>query len=97
MRGRSRLTVGRGALPLLALLPTASEAEAKVTRYLTGSASDVSPRLRGPALDLGRPLTFGGYKVWKLAPGSAFDLARRPRTGFTLVNVLEGKPTDNLY
>ena len=24
-------------------------------------------------------------------------LARRPRTGFTLVNVLEGKPTDNLY
>ena len=44
-----------------------------------------------------RPLTFSGYKVWKLAPGSTFDLARRPRTGFTLVNVTEGKPTDNLY
>lgn len=44
-----------------------------------------------------RPLTFVGYKVWKLAPGSAFDLARRPRTGFTLVNVTGGKPTDNLY
>ena len=44
-----------------------------------------------------RPLTFSGYKVWKLTPGSAFDLARRPKTGFTLVNVTEGKPTDNLY
>ena len=44
-----------------------------------------------------RPLTYSGYKVWKLAPGSAFDLARRPRTGFTLVDVRDGKPTDNLY
>lgn len=44
-----------------------------------------------------RPLTFSGYKVWKLAPGSTFDLARRPKKGFALVNVLEGKPTDNLY
>lgn len=54
MRGRSRLTVGWGALllPLAMLLP-GTEAQAKVTRYLTGSAADVSPRLRGPALDLG--------------------------------------------
>src|SRR3712207_6316514 len=44
-----------------------------------------------------RPLTYTGYKVWKLAPGSTFDLARRPAKGFTLVNVTEGKPTDNLY
>lgn len=44
-----------------------------------------------------RPLTYSGYKVWKLAPGSTFDLARRPKSGFTLVNVLEGKPTNNLY
>lgn len=44
-----------------------------------------------------RPLTFVGYKVWKLAPGSTFDLARRPKSGFTLVDVKEGKPTDNLY
>ena len=44
-----------------------------------------------------RPLTFSGYKVWKLTPGSTFDLARRPKTGFTLVDVKDGKPTDNLY
>src|SRR5689334_18922084 len=43
------------ALVLLAsaLLSSARDAEAKVTRYLTGNASDVSPRLHGPALDLG--------------------------------------------
>jgi cyanophycinase len=44
-----------------------------------------------------RPLTYSGYKVWKLAPGSAFDLSRRPKAGFTLVDVKDGKPTDNLY
>ena len=44
-----------------------------------------------------RPLTYSGYKVWKLAPGSTFDLARRPKMGFTLVNVKDGRPTDNLY
>jgi cyanophycinase len=44
-----------------------------------------------------RPLTFDGYKVWKLAPGASFDLARRPGTGFTLVSVREGEPSDNLY
>ena len=44
-----------------------------------------------------RPLTFNGYKVWKLAPGSTFDLAHRPKTGFTLVNVKEGRPSENLY
>jgi cyanophycinase len=44
-----------------------------------------------------RPLTYTGYKVWKLAPGSTFDLARRPKTGFTLVSVKDGKPDDNLY
>jgi cyanophycinase len=43
------------------------------------------------------PLTYSNYKVWKLAPGSSFDLARRPRTGFTLVSVREGHPSDNLY
>jgi cyanophycinase len=44
-----------------------------------------------------RPLTYSGYKVWKLAPGSTFDLARRPKTGFTLVSVKDGRPGDNLY
>jgi cyanophycinase len=44
-----------------------------------------------------RPLTYSNYKVWKLAPGSSFNLARRPKTGFTLVSVREGRPSDNLY
>jgi cyanophycinase-like exopeptidase len=42
-----------GALLLLALLLPAAEAQAKVTRYLTGSAADVSPALAGPAHDFG--------------------------------------------
>jgi cyanophycinase-like exopeptidase len=54
MRGRSRLTVGWGALLLLGvLLLPAPEAQAKVTRYLTGNAADVSPALAGPAHDFG--------------------------------------------
>ncbi|HVF41615.1 MAG TPA: Type 1 glutamine amidotransferase-like domain-containing protein [Pyrinomonadaceae bacterium] len=53
MRGRSRLRVGWGALLLLALLLPGTEAQAKVTRYLTGSAADVSPALAGPAHDFG--------------------------------------------
>src|SRR5215212_3078970 len=40
-------------LLLLTLLSAARAAEAKATRYLTGSGADVSPRLHGPALDLG--------------------------------------------
>jgi cyanophycinase len=44
-----------------------------------------------------RPLTYSGYKVWKLAPGSVFDLAHRPKTGFTLVNVKDARSDANLY
>jgi cyanophycinase len=54
MNARSRLKAGGGALLLLALLALpASEAQAKVTRYLTGNAADVSPALAGPAHDFG--------------------------------------------
>jgi cyanophycinase-like exopeptidase len=42
-----------GALLLLALLLPAPEAQAKVTRYLTGNAADVAPALAGPAHDFG--------------------------------------------
>src|SRR5215208_870843 len=54
MDGRSRMKVCGGALlfALLLLLP-APEAQAKVTRYLTGNAADVSPALAGPAHDFG--------------------------------------------
>jgi cyanophycinase len=53
MTGRSRLTVCGGALLLLALLLPGTKAQAKVTRYLTGNAADVSPALAGPAHDFG--------------------------------------------
>ncbi|HEX8290171.1 MAG TPA: hypothetical protein VF570_00365 [Pyrinomonadaceae bacterium] len=54
MNGRSRLKVCGGALLLLALLLLpGTEAQAKVTRYLTGNAADVSPALAGPAHDFG--------------------------------------------
>jgi cyanophycinase len=42
-----------GALLLLALLLPAAEAQAKVTRYLTGNGADVAPALAGPAHDFG--------------------------------------------
>ena len=54
MNARSSMKVGGGALLLLALLLLpAAEARAKVTRYLTGNAADVSPALFGPAHDFG--------------------------------------------
>jgi cyanophycinase len=53
MSGRSRMKVCGGLMLLLALLLPAAEAQAKVTRYLTGNAADVSPALAGPAHDFG--------------------------------------------
>jgi cyanophycinase-like exopeptidase len=53
MSGRLRLNWRGGALLLLALLFPAAEAQAKVTRYLTGSGADVAPALFGPAHDFG--------------------------------------------
>src|SRR5829696_4656511 len=54
MDGGSRMKVCGGALLLLALLLLAgTEAQAKVTRYLTGNAADVAPALAGPAHDFG--------------------------------------------
>ena len=50
---RPRETLRGVALLLLALLCAAGAAEAKVTRYLTGSAADVTPALAGPAHDFG--------------------------------------------
>jgi len=53
MSERLRLTRRGGWLLLLALLFPAAEAQAKVTRYLTGSGADVAPALFGPAHDFG--------------------------------------------
>jgi hypothetical protein len=32
-----------------------------------------------------------------LAPAAAFDLRRRPKAGFRLVSVKDGRPDENLY
>ncbi|MDQ3804518.1 MAG: peptidase S51 [Acidobacteriota bacterium] len=53
MSGRLRLNGRGGAVLLLALLFPAAEAQAKVTRYLTGSGADATPALFGPAHDFG--------------------------------------------
>jgi cyanophycinase-like exopeptidase len=47
------MTLRRKAVLLAATLILAVRADAKVTRYLTGNAADVSPALHGPAHDLG--------------------------------------------
>jgi cyanophycinase len=45
----------------------------------------------------GTPLTYSNYKVWRLPSGAAFDLRRRPASGFYLVSVENGKITSNPY
>jgi cyanophycinase len=45
----------------------------------------------------GTPLTYTGYKVWKIPSGATFDLRRRPAGGFYLVSVEGGKLTSNPY
>ena len=43
------------------------------------------------------PLTYSGYKLWKLPSGAVFDLKRKPRTGFYTVDVREGKVLTDPY
>jgi cyanophycinase-like exopeptidase len=38
----------------------------------------------------GRPLSFSGFKIWKLTSGSTFDFANRPTCGYYLVSVTDG-------
>ncbi len=45
----------------------------------------------------GQPLTFCGFKIWRAPTGLAFDLARRPRSGFTTVDVQDGVIVQNPY
>ena len=39
----------------------------------------------------GQPLSFSGYKIWKVTTGGTFDLRRRPESGHYLVSVKDGK------
>jgi cyanophycinase len=45
----------------------------------------------------GRPLTYNGFKLWRLAAGAAFDLKRLPARGFYTVNVRDGVILGNPY
>jgi len=45
----------------------------------------------------GKPLTFSGYKIWKLAPGATFDFRNRPTCGYYLRSVTAGTPDADLY
>lgn len=48
-------------------------------------------------LDVGAPLTYTGFKVWRLEVGERYDFARRPRTGFYRVDVDNGVLSRNPY
>lgn len=37
-----------------------------------------------------QPLTYSGFKVWKVSPGGSFNLRNRPTSGFTSISVTDG-------
>ncbi|MER6345964.1 pre-peptidase C-terminal domain-containing protein [Streptomyces sp. NPDC001595] len=45
----------------------------------------------------GSPLTFSGYKIWRLTPGATFDFANRPTCGYYRRGVTDGVADANLY
>lgn len=45
----------------------------------------------------GTPLTYSGFKIWKVTPGGTFNLAARPTTGYTLRSVANGVIDANPY
>ncbi|MFL6228553.1 MAG: cyanophycinase [Pyrinomonadaceae bacterium] len=55
--------------------------------------ADHRPELCEP----GTPLSYSNYKVWKITSGGAFDLKRRPTTGYYTISVERGKLSDDPY
>ncbi|MFN2597634.1 MAG: cyanophycinase [Pyrinomonadaceae bacterium] len=45
----------------------------------------------------GVPLTYSNYKVWRVAGGGTFDLARRPATGYYTISVERGRLSGDPY
>ncbi|MEP7012365.1 MAG: peptidase S51 [Acidobacteriota bacterium] len=43
------------------------------------------------------PLTYSGFKIWKVSPGGTFNLATRPTTGYYLRSVTTGVIDANPY
>jgi cyanophycinase len=54
---------------------------------------DHTPEVCEPGL----PLTYSGYKVWKIPSGGTFDLKHRPRAGYRSVSVRAGKILQDPY
>ncbi|MGW4780927.1 hypothetical protein ACWEPA_30265 [Streptomyces filamentosus] len=44
-----------------------------------------------------KPLTYSGFKIWRLTPGSTFDFKNRPTCGYYLRSVTDGVADPNLY
>ncbi|MEU5217276.1 hypothetical protein AB0G79_13900 [Streptomyces sp. NPDC020807] len=44
-----------------------------------------------------KPLTYSGFKIWRLTPGSTFDFKNRPTCGYYLRSVTNGVTDPNLY
>ncbi|MFF3311430.1 pre-peptidase C-terminal domain-containing protein [Streptomyces sp. NPDC002952] len=44
-----------------------------------------------------KPLTYSGFKIWRLTPGTAFDFRNRPTCGYYLRSVTAGVPDASLY
>ncbi|MFI8293468.1 pre-peptidase C-terminal domain-containing protein [Streptomyces sp. NPDC085614] len=44
-----------------------------------------------------KPLTYSGFKIWRLAPGTTFDFKNRPTCGYYLRSVTNGVADANLY
>ncbi|MFB8243985.1 hypothetical protein ACFC5X_02835 [Streptomyces sp. NPDC055952] len=44
-----------------------------------------------------KPLTYSGFKIWRLTPGTTFDFRNRPTCGYYLRSVTNGVPDSGLY
>ncbi|MFE9134604.1 pre-peptidase C-terminal domain-containing protein [Streptomyces sp. NPDC007355] len=44
-----------------------------------------------------KPLTYSGFKIWRLTPGATFDFRNRPTCGYYLRSVTGGVADANLY
>ncbi|MEV6247722.1 pre-peptidase C-terminal domain-containing protein [Streptomyces sp. NPDC051742] len=44
-----------------------------------------------------KPLTYSGFKIWRLTPGGTFDFKNRPACGYYLRSVTNGVTDANLY
>ncbi|MEU3606273.1 hypothetical protein AB0E83_12575 [Streptomyces sp. NPDC035033] len=44
-----------------------------------------------------KPLTYSGFKIWRLTPGSTFDFTSRPTCGYYLRSVTNGVTDAGLY